>query len=159
MKCQKCGKNEVNLHYSENINGQVSQAFLCSDCAAELGYGFDQNFGFGSMLDEFFPVFGRLGGSGTIGLPGFGIYSMFPGLVPIGHVGPAKITHTGGCNCGDAQCTPDSQGVTVDEEMKKRREINMLHEQMRLAAEKDDFENAIELREKIKEMEKGLSQS
>ena len=37
--------------------------------------------------------------------------------------------------------------------MMNRRELNALREQMRKAAENDDFEKAIELREKIKGMD------
>lgn len=37
MKCKKCGKNQANVQYSENINGNVREIFLCSECAKESG--------------------------------------------------------------------------------------------------------------------------
>ena len=41
-------------------------------------------------------------------------------------------------------------GLRVDEEMNKRREINVIHEQMRKAAENEDYETAAMLRDRIK---------
>ena len=37
MKCQKCNKNEANVHYSETINGETREFCLCSECAKEMG--------------------------------------------------------------------------------------------------------------------------
>jgi len=33
MKCDKCKKNEANFHKVSNINGKVSEIHLCSECA------------------------------------------------------------------------------------------------------------------------------
>ena len=38
MKCDRCGKNEATFHYKTNINGRVTEAHLCSDCARAMGY-------------------------------------------------------------------------------------------------------------------------
>ena len=38
MKCENCGKNEVNFVYQSNINGKVEQKHLCAECAKKLGY-------------------------------------------------------------------------------------------------------------------------
>ena len=43
----------------------------------------------------------------------------------------------------------------VDEEMKKRREINILREQMQQAVKSEDYEKAAVLRDKIRELEGG----
>jgi protein-arginine kinase activator protein McsA len=43
----------------------------------------------------------------------------------------------------------------VDEEMKRRREINILRERMRVAAEAEEYEKAAELRDAIKKLEIG----
>mgnify|MGYP000778584824 CR=1 FL=1 len=37
MKCENCGKNEVTFIYQSNINGQVTEKHLCSECAEKLG--------------------------------------------------------------------------------------------------------------------------
>ena len=38
MKCENCGKNEVTFVYQSNINGQITEKHLCSECAEKLGY-------------------------------------------------------------------------------------------------------------------------
>lgn len=79
MKCQHCGKNEVNVHLRQSINGQVSEYALCSECAEKLGVGgmfadFGSFGSFGGMnLLDGFPFGGLLGsmmgGSATKTLP------------------------------------------------------------------------------------------
>jgi len=51
MKCQECGKNEVNYHYSSNVNGCVTESWLCSDCAAKSGYDLSQLVDFSNIID------------------------------------------------------------------------------------------------------------
>jgi len=103
----------------------------------------------GSIPDGFFPIFGR--NSGFFRMPTM-LGSIFPFAVRQYMGLPAQ---NGECESECACETPAPENMTaeVDDEMKKRRELNALREQMRIAAEKDDFEKAIELRERIKEME------
>ena len=65
MKCQKCGRNQANVFYTQNINGRKSEIHLCSDCADELNVfnNFSSNFDFGfdRMFSNFFDDFGNLG--------------------------------------------------------------------------------------------------
>ncbi|MCL2627344.1 MAG: UvrB/UvrC motif-containing protein [Oscillospiraceae bacterium] len=136
MKCQKCGRNEVNFHYTSDVNGQVTQMHLCSDCAEQSGYNIDQMFG--DMFTGMFPMRKQS--------------SFLPFAIPVLQIGsgfaPARQTeHT--CKCG---CSPNvsQTEVEVDEKLKQRRELN---QQMRIAAENEDFEKAAELRDKIKELE------
>lgn len=56
MKCQHCGKNEANVHLRQNINGQVTEHALCSQCAEQMGVG-------GMFAD-----FGSFGGFGGLGM-------------------------------------------------------------------------------------------
>ena len=70
MKCDRCGKNEATFYYKSNINGRVTEAHLCPDCARAMGYAgsmsgrmsswfdddwFDRPF---RMLEPFFGGFG-----------------------------------------------------------------------------------------------------
>ncbi len=66
MKCQNCGKNDVNVHLRQSINGQVTEYALCSQCAEQLGVG-------GMFAD-----FGSFGGFGGMGL--MGGFEPFAGL-------------------------------------------------------------------------------
>ena len=58
MKCQNCGKNEVNYRYTSIVNGVKKELALCSNCASKMGVeGFDMpDFisDFNSFLGDFF---------------------------------------------------------------------------------------------------------
>ena len=146
MKCQKCGKNEVNFHYSSNVNGCVTETHLCSGCAAESGYDIGHMFDLGNVFDSMFPIRG-FGGFMPMAIPVMQTNAMLPFTT-----GPrmGMIGQQDPCGCGCGQTVPKEKDVEVDEAMTKRRELNM---QMRAAVEKEDFEKAAELRDKIKELE------
>ena len=38
MLCQVCNKNEANIHYSVNINGNTKERHLCSDCMKKMNF-------------------------------------------------------------------------------------------------------------------------
>ena len=141
MKCQNCGINEVNFHYTSNVNGCVTETHLCSRCAAESGYDIGKMLDFGNVFDGMFPM--------------REMNAFVPMLVPLMRSNPmftftrqpisGMIERTNPCQCRK----PD---VEVDEIMSKRRELNA---QMRLAVENEEFEKAAVLRDKIKELEAG----
>lgn len=58
MKCQKCGKNNANVRYTEIINGVKKEYILCEECAEKYGFNQKMNFdipmNFGSLFGEFF---------------------------------------------------------------------------------------------------------
>lgn len=59
MICQICGKKNATTHIKTVVNGQLTEAYLCEDCAREKGYG--QLFGgihfdFGNFLGGFLNV-------------------------------------------------------------------------------------------------------
>ena len=147
MKCQNCGKNEINFHYSSNVNGCVTETHLCSECAAKSGYDFERIFGANSFFRDAFPFSAR---NAFLPISIFGLGMPTP-YAPL----PQAGLPSNDCACGEACGAPVPETTTeeVDAEMQKRREINILREQMRLAAEKEDFEKAAELRDKIKQME------
>ncbi len=84
MKCNKCN-NEATTHLRQNINGEVTELWLCSECAEKMGVGgmFSGFDGFGlfstfdSMLGDFDSLFSGqksllsnfLGGSSVSSLP------------------------------------------------------------------------------------------
>jgi len=153
MKCQNCGKNQANFHYSSNINGSVTETNLCAECAAQSGHGFQPASLFGGFFTGFF-------GEGNLPMPRLGLNTMSPFAVR-----PQMGILTQGCSCGQScscgeNCScdvsaPDVQEKRqgVDGEMQKRRELNAVREQMRIAAENEDFEKAAELRDQIKQIE------
>ena len=205
MKCQKCGNNEVNFHYTSNINGSVTEAYLCSECAKDSGFAIGGAFGdafggafsgtlgrtfggasgrafssdavansfnpFTSGLRGGLPLRAFMPGGGFIfpavgHVPGFGFSVMSPEFTAQ-RISPSRgecgcnneqNMSAESCGCGDGQCAEKAsvvpeQNEKIDKEMLKRRELNAMRELMRVAADNDDFERAMELRDRIKEIE------
>jgi len=150
MKCQKCGKNEVNFHYTSNINGAVTQTYLCAECAAKSGYDFGKMFDFRNIFDDFAPMFGSR--NTFMPIPFIGLNSLYPFTVRPQVYIQAPDCENGTCKGECSMPAPEGTAAGVDPEMKKRREINILREQMNAAAANEDFEKAAQLRDQIKEM-------
>jgi len=169
MKCQKCGRNEVNFHYSSNVNGNVTEQHLCSSCAEEAGYDmrrmFDQTVDFGGLFGGMLPMSSGVSGFMPLALPAIETDTITPFMaadsrfpfIQANVMFPFTLQHRPGimeqdnsCNCGCGQNKTKGKDVEVDKEMSMRRELN---KQMRIAVENEEFEKAAELRDKIKELE------
>lgn len=161
MKCQKCGINDVNFRYTSNVNGNVTEAMLCMQCASESGYNLDEMLNFGDMGNMF--DFGNMFGNVSVPRQMFG-RSASPniigimGMIPISmQDNPAMPVQNNSFNqnyrYGDA--TTINRNVEIDENMSKRRELKM---QMQLAVENEEFERAAELRDMLKDLEAGKAE-
>ena len=152
MKCEKCNEKEANFFYTGTINGQTTQRHLCSECAAEEGL--DKAFGsfgresfFGDFFDE---PFGMLDSF-------FGRRSLFGGLMPAMRTLPRSLfapAQTSEPAHGPAQEEAETKiPVDAGEEVKTGRELKALKHQLQEAVKAEDFEKAIELRDKIRKLE------
>jgi len=169
MKCQKCGRNEVNFHYASNVNGNVTEKHLCSSCAEESGYDmgrmFNQTAGFGGLFGEVLPISSGISGFMPLALPAIETDTIIPFMIEDSRLPfvqanamfpftlqrrPGFIEQDDSCSCGCGQNRTKEEDVEVDKEMSMRRELN---KQMRIAVENEEFEKAAELRDKIKELE------
>lgn len=150
MKCENCGKEEVNFHFSANINGNITEKHLCAECAAKLGFTDKSVHGpEPSFEDIFLDLFGTRAGRRM--LSGYNL--VFPTfIIPTMGVFVPDTRYDDG---GTQTKTPADIKPEIDSEMQKRREINILREQMHQAAEADDFEKAAALRDSIKKLEIG----
>ncbi|MCF0120832.1 MAG: UvrB/UvrC motif-containing protein [Oscillospiraceae bacterium] len=149
MKCQNCGKNECSFHYTYSVNGRTSEVHLCSECADKLGYSDNVFFNTDSLFEDM--VSGFFGRRRSLDpFAGFGLMPSVSAIMPRLTVQPVERRH--------AQSEPvreqPSANQSVDPEIAKRREINMLREQMKNAAAAEDYEKAAEIRDKLKELEK-----
>ena len=151
MKCQKCGSSEVSFHHSSNVNGCVTETHLCSKCAAESGYDFEKMFDFGGIFDGMFPMQG-LSGFMPMAIPVLSANTIIP--VKMRQM-PGRVEQgtSHGCGCGGSAAR--EKNVTIDEDMKIRRELNA---KMRAAVASEEFEKAAELRDKIKALESASTQ-
>ena len=152
MKCEKCNEKEANFFYTVTINGQTTQRHLCSECAAEEGL--DKAFGsfcresfFGDFFDE---PFGMLDSF-------FGRRRLFGGLMPAMRTLPRSLfapAQTSEPAHGPAQEEAETKiPVDAGEEVKTGRELKALKHQLQEAVKAQDFEKAIELRDKIRKLE------
>lgn len=150
MKCEKCNSNQACFYYSSNINGQKTERHLCADCAREEGFGqaltgagmFDS---FSNMFSDFFAPFEKSFSSfGSFGMP-FGsiIAPSFPTLLH----GFAPV-QTESAETSSA-AIPDDAGS----EIRTRRQREALKAQLEDAVKAEDFEKAITLRDKLRELE------
>lgn len=163
MKCENCGNEEVNFHFTSNINGNTTEKHLCAECAGKLGYT-DANAAREeqSFEDVFTELFGgrpsrRLfGGYGMI-IPTFVIPTV--GLIITEEQGSRQKSAVQNESASHQQADeqqnviPAELVAEIDEEMKRRREINVLREQMNAAVRTEDFEKAAALRDSIKSLE------
>jgi protein arginine kinase activator len=158
MKCQKCGMMEANFHYSSNINGAVTEANLCSQCAQDEGYNMNININNLFNADEMFGNDGYM----SMLMPGM----LMMGLSPANHrimrslIGTPNMLASGmhapnqiapnnhtNCNC-DCESAPVSNYSTItDDTMTKHRELNR---ELQMAIQNEDYEKAAELRDEIK---------
>jgi protein arginine kinase activator len=161
MLCQSCGKNEAEFHYHANINGELRQLHLCQECAAKLGgaspFKQPQANYFNTFLSDLLHA-SRKNTGDTRQCPLCGATER--SIISTGKVGCAqcyetfsdmlapyiKRIHGNPVHCGKV---PASAGP----EIRRRREIESLRHELDAAVKIEDFEKAVILRDKIKELE------
>jgi protein arginine kinase activator len=164
MKCQRCNTKEASLHYKTMINGQVAEYHLCMDCARALGYESNlQSFPydpFGVMLGDFFSPWRSAPKTKIVTCPFCGAtqktiadagkagcaqcYATFPGLFdPL-----IRRIHGEASHCGKI---PSTAGA----ELRSRKELERLKTELKEAVNRQDYEQAATLRDRIKELESG----
>lgn len=154
MKCENCGKNEVTFVYQSNINGNITEKHLCSECAEKLGYSqkiaahsqrMMQNFFGGSFFDDFFSSMPSLMGRRNWMLedPFDDFFADMPAL----SAAPAQHQE---------QTNRKQQEDLVGREEQSRfaymRQMNALRMEMKKAVHQENFERAAELRDEIRKL-------
>ena len=168
MLCQMCGQHPATNHIKTIVNGKLTQAHLCADCAKKQGYGnlfADWGSGFGSLLSGF--MGSAAPARQVTRCPGCG--ASFEDITRSGKIGCAECYHTFRGQLlpiiqrihGTAQHkgkVPGSSALRVTDTNNKivAVEETPLEEKKRLlkqAIETQDFERAAVLRDEIKELE------
>ena len=153
MKCENCGKNEVTFVYQSNVNGQVTEKHLCSECAEKLGYTqrlaaqsqrmMKGLFG-GGLFEDFFTPYPSLLGrmSRMLEDPFDDFFAEMPAL---------------GAPAEAGQEPQKSQDTLLEQEeqteISKTRQLNALRMEMQKAVAGENFERAAELRDQIRALE------
>lgn len=168
MKCQNCNEKEANVRFTKIINGEKTEVLLCKECAkktGEISFELPDAFSFqnifagllnphledssiksteeGLKCDNCGLTFKKISQEGLTGCSNcydkFG--SRFDSLVKRIH---GSIEHHGK--------VPKRMGG----DLRIKKEISSLKKNMEKAVEKENFERAAELRDKIKELRNEL---
>lgn len=147
MKCEKCNEKDANFFYTATINGETTQRHLCADCAQEEGFGNALNWG-ENMLGPFayspFEMFSDFFGGQSMLDGMMAPVVLMPGMRPSPQAAaPAQA------ELSEAKIPADAGG-----DVRAKRELTALKHQLNTAIKDENFERAIELRDKIKELER-----
>ena len=154
MLCTNCYNAPATYHYKTITNGVVKEEHLCKDCAMKLKYGAPQGGGLTDLLSGFFnaqrpqakvcPNCGtteaEVSRTAQVGCPE--CYKTFSSMLdPYIRRVQGSDTHVG--------ATP-----TKEPEL-KLSEVEKLKGELQQAVEKQEYERAAEIRDKIKKLEGG----
>jgi protein arginine kinase activator len=163
MKCQICGMREATTHIKQNINGQISERHLCAHCAMEA----DAGLALPNVFQSLFGVF-----PGQV-MPLQAIQERR--LCPKCGLSFAEIAQAGKLGCADCyrtfydQLEPTIQRIhgrvfhtdqkspiqkTPAKETRGEK-ITKCKADLQEAIQSQNFERAAELRDEIRELEKG----
>ncbi|MBB6675009.1 UvrB/UvrC motif-containing protein [Cohnella nanjingensis] len=168
MQCQECGKRPATLHFTKIVNGEKAELHICESCAREKGElipGTPSGFSIHNLLSGLMD-FEPSGAAGTkaqthrcemCGMT----YSQFSKLGRFGcshcykhfaeRLDPLlKRVHGNTVHVGKV---PKRAGGRV----KTKREIDRLKREMQGRIEREDFETAAQLRDRIRDLEKEIS--
>ena len=165
-KCDKCGAQNATTHVKTIINGELTEYDLCSACAHKLGYTnvfADMESDVSNLLGSFFgnvlpartqstrcefcgTTYAEIANSGHVGCAN--CYSLFadrlnPSIVRI---------HGNAAHCGKHSKIAEQEEPRSKKETKQDT-VKDLQAQLEKAVARQDFEQAAELRDKIREME------
>lgn len=163
MKCQNCHVAEATIHVKEVKNDEVTELHLCEKCAREKGFHAMVEKGKLSIASQLVWMAENLypeGSSriGTVKCSECGLkYSEFMKTGRLGcpvcyqDFGPQlkqilRRVHGTVRHVGKA---PGKEG----EQFERRREIQELHEKLERAIEREEYEKAAEIRDRIRGME------
>lgn len=163
MLCNICQKNDATVHLTEIINDQITKLHLCEECAIKKGSEMEDHFGladllagladFGTQIEKGeeltikckncgmtyrdFKKIGRLGCSEC--------YAYFKkSLEPL-----LKKIHGSAQHLGKAP-------TMLPKVVKSELDVEELKRKLRVAIEKEEFEEAAKIRDVIKEFEKKI---
>lgn len=157
MKCEKCKEREATFFYSSNYNGKKIERHLCTHCAREEGFGemlnptrvFDD--AFDSIFDDFFSPMRSFMALPSFDLFGKGLHSIMTPALPRLHFVLDEKDSSPPRHMEESEAKIPSE---MDESLRKEREKAALKAQLEDAVKAEDYEQAIILRDKLREMEK-----
>lgn len=156
MKCQNCGKNQVNVRYMQVINGKKTELNLCEDCANEMNLGMNFNFGFENEIEDFFDDFME---PAIFNIPSFiGENSLMRSLRKLNSMPVLDNSYKNFPNDLDETLSKIQKKSALSfkkkNEKKQVSEVDKLKNELQECIKKEEYEKAAVLRDKIKKLEK-----
>ncbi|MDP1852762.1 MAG: UvrB/UvrC motif-containing protein [Candidatus Omnitrophota bacterium] len=168
MLCDICGKSVATVHLTEIIDDQMAELHLCENCARAKSMEMEQQFGLADLLAGLSNLGGQVEPQTSAGAkcPNCGLtYENFKKVGRLGcnecyqsfslYLKPllkkihGSIHHIGKSPVNKPQESPVKPVVKA-----KVSQVQELKNQLQSAIQKEEFEKAAELRDKIKELEK-----
>ncbi|PSR22042.1 MAG: excinuclease ABC subunit B [Sulfobacillus acidophilus] len=162
--CQRCQTKPAQVHFSKVVNGEKSERFLCEDCAREEG-------AFHFVLGPQFTVQHVLGGLiGQAGLPANRSQLEGPTCPQCGYTF-REFADSGRLGCDHCYATFQNELSPLilrlhgrvqhrgkfpargAQQLQAKRELEQLREAMNEAIKREAFEEAAQIRDKIKTLE------
>jgi protein arginine kinase activator len=176
MLCENCGKNEASVKYTECINGVKRRVFLCEKCSEELGIrnmDFNMPINLSSFLGEFLE-------DNEDALPGFTSNKTltcnecgmtYDEFIEKGKFGCANCYDTFSNKIDDilkkiqgsdthigrktkATKTVLNKEETIQNNNEDRSQVDILKEDLKKAIAEERYEDAANIRDEIKKLEK-----
>lgn len=162
MLCDKCGKNIATTHIRSVVNGKKAEKHLCAECAAKEGIGELGNMGLDSMLASMF------GDALSRDLPGAQLRckccsSTFADIAKTGKAGCPECYKTFYNELlpylkrvhGSVKHIGKAPHYKAEEESQTADTLSELKEELKKLVSEEKFEQAAEVRDRIKELEAG----
>lgn len=169
MICQECQQETATVHITKIINGRKTELHLCRRCAQahdELDFSFEPQFSLhnllGSLLGESMRGSREALGKAKVQCPSCDL--TFAQFSQIGRLGCSDcftsfdeqlaplLRRIHGSSRHTGKVPHRSQGA-----VRFARELERLREEMRLAVQKEKFEEAARLRDEIKTLEQTIT--
>ncbi len=174
MLCQNCKKNSASVHYKSNVNGNLTEKYLCSACAEKMGISAVPSFQpielidgfFGNEKDDIFGGFfaGMINDNAAKSVNEPKVCAKcgmrFSDFLHGGKIGCADCYKTFSASLGStikrlhgkvAHCGKMPKGF--DEQIGNMKKIEALRIKLEKAIEEQEYEMAAKYRDEIKELE------
>ncbi|MBO8157436.1 MAG: UvrB/UvrC motif-containing protein [Bacillaceae bacterium] len=178
MECQECHQRPASVHFTQVINGNKTEVHLCEQCAQEKGYMMDQfdgNFSIGNLLSGLFNFDSSPLTSGGHSSPFTTVEGLKCEKCGLTY---GEFTKTGKFGCAHCYQTFDDRidpilrrvhsGNTrhsgkipkrIGGNLHLQRELERYKEELQELIQKEEFEKAAMIRDKIRSLEKELKRS
>lgn len=174
MLCEVCEQKQATIHFTKKVNDEKTEFHLCETCAREKGEmipGASNGFSIHNLLSgllEFDPLFSQNSLNSTtreaIRCERCGLnYTQFRKIGRFGcsscyenfgeRLNPLlKRVHGNTVHVGKV---PKRSGQIIQQ----KRELSSLKKELQQMIEQEEFEQAAQLRDQIRELEKGINQA